>query len=64
MLKASESDLQHAFRGGDNDNDDGLGLSEAGKALQKLSGKTVESSTIQAACASCGVDLSRKMNCK
>ena len=62
--QASESDIQRAFRGGDNDDDDGLSLSEAGNALRKLSGKTVDSSTIKAACNSCGVDLNREMSCK
>ena len=62
--QASEPDLQRAFRGGDNDDDDGLSLAEAGKALQSLSGKSVDAATIKAACGNCGVDLRREMNCE
>ncbi|KAJ9157907.1 hypothetical protein NKR23_g10 [Pleurostoma richardsiae] len=58
---ASEDDIKNAFQGGDNDDDDGLSLSEASTALEKLSGKTIDESTIESACSSCGVDTSREM---
>jgi len=58
---ASESNIQSAFRDGDDDNDDGLSVKEATDALYKLSGKIVDSSYIEEACSSCGVDTSREM---
>ncbi|MCJ1483910.1 hypothetical protein MMC06_004078, partial [Schaereria dolodes] len=60
--KASESDLQRAFRSGDNDADDGLSISEAANALRSLSGKTVDPATVEAAWTTCGVDMSREMS--
>ncbi|CZR63600.1 uncharacterized protein PAC_13497 [Phialocephala subalpina] len=53
---ASEDQIKEAFVKGDGDNDDGLSLSEASEALEKLSGKLVDESTIKAAAESVGVD--------
>jgi hypothetical protein len=61
--QASESDIEQSFRSGDNDGDDTLSVSEASDALEKLSGKSVDTSTIESACSSCGVDTSREMDC-
>lgn len=62
--KASESDIKSAFTSGDNDDDNTLSVSEATSALYKLSGKSIDSSTVESACNSCGVDTSREMTCK
>jgi len=59
---ASESDIENSFRSGDNDGDDTLSVSEASDALENLSGKSVDTSTIESACSSCGVDTSREMD--
>jgi len=60
----SDSEIEKAYIAGDADADDGLSLSEAHDALYKLSGKSIDESTIEAACSSCGVDIaSREMNC-
>jgi len=59
---ASEEDIKSAFHSGDDDADDGLSLSEASKALETLSGSSIDESTIEAACNSCGVSTSREMD--
>ncbi|KAK0622072.1 hypothetical protein B0T17DRAFT_310062 [Bombardia bombarda] len=56
-----ESDIKTAFKGGDDDGDDTLSVSEAVSALEKLGG-SVGSSTVESACRSCGVDTSREMD--
>jgi len=56
--------MQSAFRGGDSDDDNTLSVSEATSALYKLSGKSIDSSTVEAACNSCSVDSSREMTCQ
>jgi len=55
-MTASDDSIKSAFQGGDNDNDDGLSLSEATEALEKLGG-SVDESTIEEACKSCGVSI-------
>ncbi|KAE8446496.1 hypothetical protein EG329_011959 [Mollisiaceae sp. DMI_Dod_QoI] len=54
---ASEDDIKSAFQRGDEDNDDGLSISEASEALEKLSGKSIDEATIEAACDSVGVSV-------
>jgi len=53
---AAGSHVGGVVDGGDGDNDDGLSVSEASEALEKLTGKSVDESTIQKACDSCGVE--------
>jgi hypothetical protein len=60
--QASSSAIESAFLGGDNDGDNTLSVSEAASALQRLSGKSVDESTISSACSSCGVPTSREMD--
>ncbi|KAK3389580.1 hypothetical protein B0H63DRAFT_463982 [Podospora didyma] len=55
---ASEDDIKKAFQGGDDDGDDGLSVSEAVAAIEKLSGRSVSESTIELACQSCSVSTS------
>ncbi len=64
--QASEDDIKSAFQRGDEDNDDGLSISEASEALEKLSGKSIDEATIEAACDSVGVSVtsSHEMDCK
>jgi hypothetical protein len=48
-------------------NDDGnntLSVSEACTALEKLTGKSIGSDTVESTCSKCGVDTSREMDCK
>jgi len=59
---ASSSDIESAFYGGDDDGDNTLSVTEASTALQRLSGKHVDESTISSACGSCGVPTSREMD--
>lgn len=59
---ASSGDIQKAFKSGDDDADNTLSVSEAGQALEKLSGKSVDASTIESAARSAGVDTSREMD--
>ncbi|KAF8858691.1 hypothetical protein BDZ45DRAFT_802279 [Acephala macrosclerotiorum] len=54
-FQVSEDQIKAAFLKGDGDNDDGLSLSEASEALERLSGKSVDESTIEAAADSLGV---------
>lgn len=61
--QASEADIKKAFKGGDDDGDDTLSVSEASTALEKLSGKSIDTSTIESACSKVGVDTSREMDC-
>jgi hypothetical protein len=61
---ASESEIKTAFHSGDTDADDTLSVSEASSALEKLSGKYVDESTIEAACNSLGVSTSKEMDGK
>ncbi|KAH8799795.1 hypothetical protein F5884DRAFT_811268 [Xylogone sp. PMI_703] len=56
-----ESAIKDAFHAGDNDDDDGLSISETVTALQKLSGQSVSPSTIESACNECGITTSREM---
>jgi Ca2+-binding EF-hand superfamily protein len=64
LSQASEADIERAFQSGDNDDDNTLSVSEASDALQELSGKSIDASTVEAACSSCGVDTSREMTRK
>ncbi|KAI9770048.1 MAG: hypothetical protein M1839_003276 [Geoglossum umbratile] len=61
---ASESAIKSAFLAGDGDDDDGLSIPEAKTALEKLSGKSVDYSTVENACSSCNVGKSKEMTCK
>ncbi|KAB5576284.1 hypothetical protein GE09DRAFT_620155 [Coniochaeta sp. 2T2.1] len=61
-IMASESDIKKAFQSGDDDGDDTLSVSEASTALEKLCGKSVDESTVEAACRKCGVDTKREMD--
>jgi hypothetical protein len=58
----SSSEISSAFRSGDDDADNTLSLSEASQAIEKLSGKSIDESTIEAACKACGVTTSREMD--
>jgi len=59
---ASSSDIRNAFQNGNADDDDALNVPETQDALRILTGKSIGSSTIEQACASCGIDIgSREM---
>ena len=66
IIMASEASIKSAFRSGDDDADDGLSLSEASRALEKLTGGAhIDESTIEEACESVGVSIgSREMDGK
>ncbi|KAK3688923.1 hypothetical protein B0T22DRAFT_407663 [Podospora appendiculata] len=59
---ASEDEIKRAFQSGDDDGDDTLSVTEAVQAVEKLTGRSLDSSTIESACASCGVSTSREMD--
>ncbi|KAM7183666.1 hypothetical protein V8F20_012540 [Naviculisporaceae sp. PSN 640] len=62
MQLASEDEIKKAFKGGDDDGDDTLSVSEAVNAVEKLSGRSLDEDVIKAACDSVGVPTSREMD--
>ncbi|KAK3935277.1 hypothetical protein QBC46DRAFT_397829 [Diplogelasinospora grovesii] len=58
----SEDEIKKAFQGGDDDGDDTLSVSEAVNAVEKLTGRSLDTSTIESACKSCDVDTSKEMD--
>ncbi|KAK4209494.1 hypothetical protein QBC37DRAFT_430328 [Rhypophila decipiens] len=61
---ASEADIRKAFKGGDDDGDDTLSVSEAINAVEKLSGRSLDEEVIKSACDKSGVPTSREMDCE
>ena len=56
--------MKKAFNSGDNDSDNTLSVSEAVSAVESLSGKSLENSTVSLAASAAGVDTSREMDCE
>ncbi|KAG4436590.1 hypothetical protein IFR05_007944, partial [Cadophora sp. M221] len=53
----TSAEIESAFTLGDNDNDDGLSLSETSEALERLCGKSVDEKDIEEAAGSVGVEF-------
>ena len=60
----SDDEIKQAFRGGDDDGDDTLSVSEAVQAIEQLSGRALDSSTVESGCSDCSIPTHREMDRK